>query len=106
MLKQKEAETEHKLALIEANKLAAVEAVELKRNLVKKENEQRIATIANEMRIEQAKAEAKANEMLITEEWLQLQAIRNIANNTKIFWGEKLPQVYLGMDELWKGEKK
>lgn len=99
-LVEKEAETEHKRALIEANKAAAVEAVQLKRSLAKKENEEQLAAIANRMHIERAGVEAKANKMLLTEEKLRLEAIRNLANNTKVFWGEKLPQVYMGMNEI------
>jgi len=102
-LVEKQAETERKRALIEAEKLAAVEAVELQRQLKQMENEQSIASIQNQMHAERAKAqadaelyragkEAEANKLILTPEKLQLEAARAIANNTKIYWGDKLPR--------------
>jgi len=106
-LVEKQAETERKKAIIEAQKLAAVEAIELERHLKQKESEAAIADIQNRMHTDKAKAdaeaelyrvskEAEANKLLLTPEYLQLEAARAIANNTKIYWGEKLPQVVAG----------
>lgn len=64
-----------------------------------------MAEIANAMHSAKAKAdadaafyrvsrEAEANKVLHTPELLQLEAVRALANNTKIFWGEKLPSMY------------
>jgi len=102
---EKEAETEKKRALIEAQKVAAVEAVELERTLRAKQTEQQVAEIANAMHAAKAKAdadaafyrvsrEAEANKQLLTPELLQLEAVRALANNTKVFWGERLPTMY------------
>ena len=38
--------------------------------------------------------EAEANKQLHTPELLQLEAVRALANNTKVFWGERLPTMY------------
>ena len=64
-----------------------------------------MAAIANEMTAARARAdadaalytaqqEAEANRQRLTPEFLQLEAARALANNTKIFWGEKLPSLY------------
>merc|ERR1719230_57625 len=102
---EKQAETERKRALIEAEKLAAVEAVQLQRTIKQKETEQQVAEIANQMHSAKARSEAdaelyraakeaEANKMKLTPELLQLEAVRALSNNTKIFWGEKLPSLY------------
>merc|ERR1719231_140140 len=104
-LVEKKAETERKIALIEAEKEAAVEEVMLQRKLKQKQNEQELELIHNEMVLTKSKAaaeakfhtwakEAEANKLLLTPEFLQLEAVRALANNTKVFWGEKLPAVY------------
>lgn len=104
-LVEKQAETERKRALIEAEKLAAVEKVQLERELRQKENEQQKANIENQMHADKEKSgadaelyratkEAEANRLRLTPELLQLEAVRALANNTKVFWGEKLPSLY------------
>jgi regulator of protease activity HflC (stomatin/prohibitin superfamily) len=102
---EKEAETEKKRAIINAQTVAAVEAVELERTLKVKQTEQTLAEIANDMHAAKEKAdadaafyrvsrEAEANKLLHTPELLQLEAVRALANNTKVFWGERLPTMY------------
>jgi len=104
-LVEKQAETERKRALIEAEKLKAVEAVQLERVLKQKENEQQVAEITNQMTTARAKAdadaelyrankEAEANRARLTPEFIQYEAVRSLANNTKVFWGDKLPSMY------------
>jgi len=110
-LVEKTAETDRKRALIEAEKVAAVAGVELERQLKHKQNAQQIATIDNEMTAAKARAdadaelyratkEAEANQVRLTPELLQLEAVRALANNTKVFWGEKLPSIYAGVAGL------
>jgi len=104
-LVEKQAETERKKALIEAEKVKAVEAVKLERELKAMQNEQAIADISNEMHAAQARAhadaelyratkEAEANRLKLSPEFLQLETVRALANNTKVFWGDKLPSLY------------
>jgi regulator of protease activity HflC (stomatin/prohibitin superfamily) len=104
-LVEKQAEGERKRALIEAEKIAAVEKVQLEQRLRHKENEQQKAAIENQMHTDKAKAladaelyratkEAEANRLRLTPELLQLEAVRALANNTKVFWGDKLPSLY------------
>ena len=104
-LVEKQAETERKKELIEAEKAAAVEAVKLQRELKMKENEKKVAAIQDAMATARSKAaadaelyratkEAEANKLRLTKEVLQLEAVRALANNTKVFWGDKLPSLY------------
>ena len=105
-LVEKEAETERKKAVIEANKESMVAAIHLNRTLAEKLNEQRLAEIANEMKLAEIKAEAdaelyrakkeaEANRLLLTPELLRLETVRAVANNTKIYFGEKIPNMFL-----------
>jgi hypothetical protein len=105
-LVEKKAEIERNIALIEAEKLAAVEKVELTRKLKQRENEKEMDRIQNEIVVAKATAaadaefyaktkEAEANKAMLTPQLLQLEAIRALSNNTKVFWGERLPSLYV-----------
>ena len=85
--------------------MAAVEKVQLEQQLLQKENQQQISEIENKMHSDKERAqadaelyralkEAEANKIRLTPEFLQLEAVRALANNTKVFWGEKLPSLY------------
>jgi regulator of protease activity HflC (stomatin/prohibitin superfamily) len=102
---QREAETEKARALIEAEKHAAVEAVSLDLKMRAKRVEQELAALADKIHTSKAKAdadaefyrvsrEAEANKLLLTPERLQLESVRALSNNTKVFWGDRLPGIY------------
>lgn len=104
-LVEKEAETQRKKAKIEAEKERDVEAVLLERQLRQKETEKKTEAIQNEMvaarsmaaadaELYRATKEAEANKIRLTPELLQLQAVRALANNTKVFLGDRLPSLY------------
>lgn len=104
-LVEKEAETERKRAVIEAEKVAMVAAIELNRTLAQKLNEQRIATVQNDIETARVKAEAdaefyraqkeaEANRLRLTPELLALETARALANNTKVYFGEKIPTLF------------
>jgi regulator of protease activity HflC (stomatin/prohibitin superfamily) len=106
LLVQKEAETERKRAVSEAEKRAAVATIELGKQLAEKENEKRVEAIDNDMHLARQKAqsdaefyqasrEAEANRARITPELIQLEAVRAMANNTKVFFGDKLPNIFI-----------
>jgi len=103
---QREAETEKARAVIEAEKHAAVKTVSLELMMKQKRTEQEVAAIANDMHTSKAKAdadaefyrvsrEAEANKLLLTPQLLQLESVRALSNNTKVFWGDRLPGVYV-----------
>ena len=111
LLVQKEAETERKRAVSEAEKRAAVATIELGKQLAEKESMQRVDAIDNDMHLARQKAqsdaefyqasrEAEANRARITPELIQLEAVRAMANNTKVFFGDKLPNIFIDPSAL------
>merc|ERR1712146_433960 len=76
--------------------MGEVAKINLEKQLTEKQNLQRMEQIANEMIVAKAKAqadaefyraqkEAEANRVRITPELIQLEAVRAIANNTKMY---------------------
>jgi len=97
---------DQRIGVIEAEQKSLVAAIELNRTLAHKLNEQRVATIQNEMQLDKIKAEADAelyrankeaevNKLLLTPEFLALETARALSNNTKIYFGEKIPNIFL-----------
>jgi hypothetical protein len=41
------------------------------------------------------KLEAEANALMLTPEYLRLVLYQSLSNNTKIYFGEKIPQIFL-----------
>jgi regulator of protease activity HflC (stomatin/prohibitin superfamily) len=110
-LVKQQAETEAERALIEARKREAVAHVDHAMMVAARENEQKLEQIANDMHLAKARAvadakfyegerAAAANELLLTRAYLEDRAIAAIANNTKMFFGEKLPNVFLDRSKL------
>lgn len=106
---EKKAETERKKAIIEADKEAMVAAIHLNRTLAAKMNEQRIDQIENDMRLAKVRAEAdaelyralkeaEANRMRLTPELLHLETVRALANNTKIYFGDSIPNIFVSSE--------
>uniref|UniRef100_A0A0D9Z914 Band 7 domain-containing protein n=1 Tax=Oryza glumipatula TaxID=40148 RepID=A0A0D9Z914_9ORYZ len=83
---EKEAETQKKIALSEAEKNAQVSKILMEQKLMEKDSSKRQQQIDNEM----ITKEAEANRLKLTPEYLELRFIESIANNSKIFFGEKL----------------
>uniref|UniRef100_A0A453I0N3 Band 7 domain-containing protein n=1 Tax=Aegilops tauschii subsp. strangulata TaxID=200361 RepID=A0A453I0N3_AEGTS len=100
---EKEAETQKKIALSEAEKNALVSKILMQQMLTEKDSSKRQQQIDNEMFLARERAladanyyritkEAEANKLKLTPEYLELRFIESIANNTKIFFGEKVLQ--------------
>lgn len=103
---EKDAETERKKAVIEAEKIAQVSKILHEQKLMEMEAKQKIDQI--EMRIETdrlrnlAEAELFANEkraqsnvLLFTREYLELKKFEAIGKNNKIYFGEKIPNIFI-----------
>jgi len=110
-LVEKEAETDRKRAVIEAEKAAQVEQIQLERQLAETRNNQAMQNIENEMHLAHANAvsdaklyaaqrEAESNSALLTPEYIQLAAVRAIGNTTKVYFGERLPSIFLDPNAL------
>ncbi|XP_010258063.1 PREDICTED: erlin-2-B-like [Nelumbo nucifera] len=101
---EKEAETQKKMALSEAEKNAEVSRIIMLQKLMEKENAKKQQEIENQMYLEREKSltdanyyrvikEAEANKFKLTPQYLELKFIEAIANNSKIFFGDKVPNM-------------
>ncbi|XP_055272559.1 erlin-2 isoform X1 [Moschus berezovskii] len=103
---EKEAETERKKALIEAEKVAQVAEITFGQKVMEKETEKRISEIEDAAFLarEKAKADAEcytamkiaeANKLKLTPEYLQLMKYKAIASNSKIYFGKDIPNMFM-----------
>lgn len=99
---EKEAETKKKMAISEAEKNANVSKILMEQKLTEKDSSRRQAEIENQMYTAREKSladadfykvmrEAEANKLKLTPQFLELKFIEAIADNTKIFFGDKVP---------------
>uniref|UniRef100_A0A0D9VVD1 Band 7 domain-containing protein n=1 Tax=Leersia perrieri TaxID=77586 RepID=A0A0D9VVD1_9ORYZ len=112
---EKEAETQKKIALSEAEKNAQVSKILMEQKLMEKDSSKRQQQIDNEIFLAREKAltdasyyrhglalylksilkEAEANRLKLTPQYLELRFIESVANNSKIFFGEKIPNMIM-----------
>ncbi|XP_027098079.1 erlin-1 [Coffea eugenioides] len=101
---EKEAETQKKVAISEAEKYAHVSKIQMEQKLMEKESTRKQEEIANAIYMAREKSladaefyrtmkVAEANKMKLTPEYLELKFIEAIANNSKIFFGDKVPSM-------------
>lgn len=99
---EKEAETERKRAIINAEKEAQVEKIRNEALVTKKEAEQRISLLEDAMRLAREKSKvdatyyaavksAESNQIQLTKEYLELMKFQALANKTKFFFGPSIP---------------
>ena len=114
---EKEAETDRRRAVIEAEKLAHVAKIQYEQNIASKESEKRIAEIEVEMHLARersladankykADTETESNKKKLTPEYLQLAMYQAIAQNTKIYFGDSIPNIFSATGEILNTEKK
>ncbi|XP_078498881.1 erlin-1 [Lissotriton helveticus] len=103
---EKEAETEQKRALIEAEKNAQVAKIHYQQKIMEKETEKRISEIEDSAYLAREKAKADAehytaqkfaesNKIKLTSEYLELMKYQSIAKNSKIYFGSDIPSMFL-----------
>ncbi|XP_017787541.1 PREDICTED: erlin-2-B-like [Habropoda laboriosa] len=103
---EKDAETDRKKALIEAEKEAQVAKIQYDQKIMEKESLQRIAAIEDEMHLAREKSrsdakyyemkiQAEANKLLLTKEYLELKKYEGVAQNTKIYYGQDIPKMFM-----------
>lgn len=103
---EKDAETERKKALIEAEKVAAVAKIQYEQKIMEKESLKRISEIEDEMHFAKEKRRseadfftkkqlADANKLLLTKEYLEMKKFEAIASNNKIYFGTDIPNMFL-----------
>uniref|UniRef100_A0A8C4TJT4 Erlin-1 n=1 Tax=Erpetoichthys calabaricus TaxID=27687 RepID=A0A8C4TJT4_ERPCA len=103
---EKEAETERKKAIIEAQKVAQVAEIQFKQKVMEKETEKKISEIEDAAFLARQKARAdaeyytaekmaEANRMKLTPEYLELIKFQSIAANSKIYFGNNIPDMFV-----------
>ncbi|XP_044228452.1 erlin-1 [Thunnus albacares] len=103
---EKEAETERKKAIIEAQKVAQVAEIQFQQKVMEKETEKKISEIEDAAFLarERAKADAEfytaaksaeANRLKLTPEYLQLMKYQAVAANSKIYFGQDIPTMFM-----------
>ncbi|XP_010212968.1 PREDICTED: erlin-1 [Tinamus guttatus] len=103
---EKEAETDRKKALIEAEKAAQVAKIHYQQKIMEKETEKRISEIEDAAFLAREKAKADAeyytarkladsNKLKLTPEYLELMKYHAIAANSKLYFGDSIPSVFL-----------
>ncbi|XP_021756881.1 erlin-1-like [Chenopodium quinoa] len=101
---EKEAETQKKIAISEAEKNSFVSKIIMEQKLMEKESARSQQQIDNEMNLAREKSmadayyyrlvkEAEANTLKLTPQYLELRFIEAIANNTKMYFGDKIPNM-------------
>lgn len=99
---EKNAETERKKAIIEAEKVAQVTRIQSEMQIKAKEAMKKVHTIEDEMHTLRGRAKAdvdsytiqkkaESNRLLLTPEYLQLKRFESVAGNAKIFFGPDIP---------------
>ncbi|CAF4089833.1 unnamed protein product, partial [Rotaria sordida] len=102
---EKEAETDCRRAVIEAEKLSQIAKIQYKQKILGKEAEKRIAEIEAEMHLAKERAladankyksdtEAESNKIKLTPEYLQWSMYQALAQNTKIYFGNSIPNIF------------
>ncbi|XP_064320588.1 erlin-1 isoform X2 [Phalacrocorax carbo] len=103
---EKEAETDRKKALIEAEKAAQVARIHYQQKIMEKETEKRISEIEDAAFLAREKAKADAeyysaqkladsNKLKLTPEYLELMKYQAIAANSKLYFGDRIPSMFL-----------
>lgn len=103
---EKEAETDKIRATIEAQKIAQVSKINMEKQIEEKKSIAEIYQLEDRMHTDRQRAlaesdhyramkEAEANKERLTNEFLEYTRILSFSNNTKIYFGDKIPSVYL-----------
>eukprot|EP00794_Sanderia_malayensis_P012941 gene12941-14273_t len=103
---EKEAETDRKKAVIEAEKIATVAQIQYKQKIMEKQSQQQMSQIEDNTHVAKEKAladaqfykaskEAEANKLKLTQEYLEYLRIQAIASNNKVYYGSDIPNMFL-----------
>lgn len=114
-VKEKQAETKKKEAMIKAQTEAEVSKIEMEKLIAEKEAKKKVALIENEIELSRKNTatdakfykemkEIEANNKRLTPEFLEYSLIQSITNNTKLYFGESIPK-YIGENvDILKGQ--
>ncbi|XP_015588269.1 erlin-2-B [Cephus cinctus] len=102
---EKDAETDRKKAIIEAEKEAQVAQIQYNQKIMEKESLQRMAAIEDEMSLArqkshaegeyyQLKKQAEANKALFSKEYIELKKYESLMQNAKVYYGQDIPKMF------------
>ncbi|CAF0850613.1 unnamed protein product [Didymodactylos carnosus] len=108
---EKEAETDRRRAIIEAEKVAQVAKIQFEQKIMGKESDKKISEIEAEMHLARersladaakykAECEAESNKAKLTPEYLQYSKFQSIAQNSKIYFGTSIPQMFIAGSQI------
>ncbi|XP_038265618.1 erlin-1 isoform X2 [Dermochelys coriacea] len=103
---EKEAETERKKALIEAEKVAEVAKIHYRQKVMEKETEKKISEIEDAVLLARKRTKADAeyytaqkmadsNKLKLTPAYLELKKYQAIAANSRLYFGNSIPSMFL-----------
>ncbi|XP_052266551.1 erlin-1-like [Dreissena polymorpha] len=110
---EKEAETDRKKAIIEAEKNASVAKIQWEQKVMEKESEKRMSEIEDQTHLAKEKAmadanyyrvqkESEANKLKLTKEYLEMLRYQSVTANTKMFFGTNIPQIFMDPSSFGK----
>merc|ERR1719193_1284257 len=108
---EKDAETERKKAIIEAEKEAQVAKIKYEQNLRERESFQKMEKIDDEIHLAKEKSktdaefykiakQAEANSRLLTPSYLELKRLEAISKNSKVYFGPDIPNMFVQSDPV------
>merc|ERR1719410_943326 len=110
---EKDAETERKKAVIEAEKEAMVAKIKYEQNIQEKESMQKMEAINDNVHLakEKSRADAEfykiersatANKLLLSKEYLELKKIEAMSVNNKVYFGPDIPNMFISEKDAVK----
>jgi len=107
---EKDAETDRKKAVIEAEKEAMVAKIKYEQNILEKESMATMEKITDSIHLAKEKTrtdaefykvqkQAEANKLLLTGSFLELKKIEAMSVNNKVYFGPDIPNMFLGDGE-------
>ncbi|GIY53826.1 hypothetical protein CDAR_13811 [Caerostris darwini] len=114
---EKDAETERKKAVIEAQKNAEVAKIQYEQKIMEKESLKKMSLLEDDMAFSRAKTRAESeayyykqlaegNKLLLTPEYLELKKLEAISQNSKIYFGSNIPTMFMDSSQTSPLEKK
>ncbi|XP_013772493.1 erlin-1-like [Limulus polyphemus] len=103
---EKDAETDRKRAVIEAEKIAQVSKIQYDQKITEKESLRKMSEIEDRMYLAREKIRSEAeffskkqvaesNKLLLTPEYLELKKYEAIAQNNKVYFGSNIPNMFM-----------
>merc|ERR1719168_236939 len=107
---EKDAETDRKKAVIEAEKEAQVAKIKYEQNILEKKSMQKMEAINDNVHLakEKSRADAEfykveraatANKLLLSKEYLELKKIEAMSVNNKVYFGLDIPNMFISERE-------